>query len=294
MTSLSGLVDIQVNGHAGIDFLNAKNHEEIRLASKSLRKEGVVGYIASLITSDLDQLKSASKLINELIGDQGDDEAKILGLQFEGPCLSHERRGVHAPELLRNPEKSLIQEILKIPNLKMITLAPELPGAIDAIKELTKNGVVVSLGHTTAERKEAEAAFNAGAKTVTHLYNGMRKDGELVELVLEREDIIFQMIIDDVHVSRELVKKACDRALNRLVITTDAVAAAGLGSGKHWLGSTEIEIKDGRAVRSDGTLAGGIGKLSRSIEILEELGYPREKTLASVTSRPLQLINATL
>ena len=288
------LIDIQVNGHSGVDFLNANSHEDIRKASRALKQEGVAGYLASLITSDLNQLKRAARLINEAMSNQNEDEAKILGLHFEGPCLSHERRGVHAPELLRNPDKTLINEMLTIPNFKMITLAPELPGAIDAIKELTKNGVVVSLGHTTAERPKAEAAFNAGAKTVTHLYNGMRKDGGLVDLVLEREDIQFQMIIDDVHVSRELVKKACDKALHRLIITTDAVAAAGLGSGKHRLGDMEIEIRDGRAERTDGTLAGGIGKLSRSLEILEEMGYSREKTLPSVTSRPLELINANL
>jgi N-acetylglucosamine-6-phosphate deacetylase len=287
-------VDLQVNGHSGVDFLNARDHEEIHKASRSLKKEGVSGYLASLITSDLEKLKGAARLINEVTQEQNEDEARILGLHFEGPCLSHERRGVHAPELLRNPEKSLINEMLTIPNFKMITLAPELPGAINAIKELTKNGVVVSLGHTTAERPEAEAAFDAGAKTVTHLYNGMRKDGGLVDLVLEREDIQFQMIIDDVHVSRELVKKACDKALHRLIITTDAVAAAGLGSGKHRLGDMEIEIRDGRAERTDGTLAGGIGKLSRSLEILEEMGYSREKTLPTVTSRPLELINAKL
>jgi len=288
------LIDIQVNGHSGVDFLNANSHEDIRKASRALKQEGVAGYLASLITSDLNQLKRAARLINEAMSNQNEDEAKILGLHFEGPCLSHERRGVHAPELLRNPDKTLINEMLTIPNFKMITLAPELPGAIDAIRELTKNGVVVSLGHTTAERPEAEAAFNAGAKTVTHLYNGMRKDGGLVDLVLQREDIQFQMIIDDVHVSRELVKKACDKALHRLIITTDAVAAAGLGSGKHRLGDMEIEIRDGRAERTDGTLAGGIGKLSRSLEILEEMGYSREKTLSSVTSRPLELINAKL
>ena len=287
-------VDLQVNGHSGVDFLNARNHEEVHKASRSLKKEGVSGYLASLITSDLEKLKGAARLINEVTQEQNEDEARILGLHFEGPCLSHERRGVHAPELLRNPEKSLINEMLTIPNFKMITLAPELPGAINAIKELTKNGVVVSLGHTTAERPEAEAAFDAGAKTVTHLYNGMRKDGGLVDLVLEREDIQFQMIIDDVHVSRELVKKACDKALHRLIITTDAVAAAGLGSGKHRLGDMEIEIRDGRAERTDGTLAGGIGKLSRSLEILEEMGYSREITLPTVTSRPLELINAKL
>ena len=287
-------VDLQVNGHSGVDFLNARDHEEIHKASRSLKDEGVSGYLASLITSDLEKLKGAARLINEVTQKQNEDEARILGLHFEGPCLSYDRRGVHAPELLRNPEKSLITEMLKIPNLKMVTMAPELPGAIEAIKEFAVRGVVVSLGHTTAERAEAEAAFNAGAKTVTHLYNGMRKDGGLVDLVLEREDIQFQMIIDDVHVSRELVKKACDKALHRLIITTDAVAAAGLGSGKHRLGDMEIEIRDGRAERTDGTLAGGIGKLSRSLEILEEMGYSREKTLPSVTSRPLELINAKL
>ena len=287
-------IDLQVNGHSGIDFLNATSKEQIQLATKALKKEGVAGFLASLITSDLDQLKRASALINEVAASQDSDEAKILGLHFEGPCLSHERRGVHAPNLLRDPKKSLIEEMLKIPNLKMITLAPELPGAIEAIKQISETGVVVSLGHTTAERDIAEAAFNAGAKTVTHLYNGMRKDGGLVDLVLERSDILFQMIIDDVHVSRDLVKRACDKAIDRLIITTDAVSAAGLGQGRHLLGDMEIEVKNGRAQRLDGTLAGGIGTLAKSLEILEEMGYSREKILPSVTTRPLKLINAHL
>ena len=287
-------IDLQVNGHSGIDFLNSTSKEQIHLATRALKKEGVAGFLASLITSDIEQLKRASALINEVAASQDSDEAKILGLHFEGPCLSHERRGVHAPNLLRNPEKPLIEEMLKIPNLKMITLAPELPGAIEAIKHISETGVVVSLGHTTAERVIADAAFNAGAKTVTHLYNGMRKDGGLVDLVLERSDILFQMIIDDVHVSRDLVKRACDKAIDRLIITTDAVSAAGLGQGRHLLGDMEIEVKNGRAQRLDGTLAGGIGTLAKSLEILEEMGYSREKILSSVTTRPLKLINAHL
>lgn len=287
-------IDLQVNGHSGIDFLNAKNADEIRIATRALKKEGVAGFLASLITSEIEPLKKSTKLINEVAATQGDDEAKIIGLHIEGPCLSHERRGVHSPNLLRNPEPSFIAEIMSIPNLRMITLAPELPGAIDAIKTLSSQGIVVSLGHTTAEREIAEKAFNAGAKTVTHLYNGMKKDGGLVDLVLEREDVLFQMIVDDVHVSRDLVKKACDKAIDRLIITTDAVAAAGLGQGRHKLGDMEIEIRNGRAERLDGTLAGGIGTLAKSLEILEELGYSREKTLPAVTTRPLKLINAHL
>jgi N-acetylglucosamine-6-phosphate deacetylase len=288
----TGLVDLHVNGHAGIDFLTAKNPEEIRKATRSLKSHGVGGFLASLITSEMSDLSRAVELIKEVADSQGEDEAKILGFHFEGPCLSHDRRGVHAPNLLKDPTPNFVSQLLNFPNVKMITLAPELPRGIEAIKEISRAGVVVSLGHTTAGREIAEKAFDAGAKTVTHLYNGMEKDGGLVEVVLEREDILFQMIIDDVHVSRDLVKKACDKALDRLIVTTDALAPAGLGPGRYPFGDMEIEIRDGKALRLDGKLAGGIGTLNRSLEILDEMGYSRAKTLPSVTSRPLKLINA--
>lgn len=292
MSQETGFVDLHVNGHAGVDFLTAKNPDEIRKATRSIKSHGVAGFLASLITSEMSDLSRAVKLIKEVAVSQGEDEAKILGFHFEGPCLSHERRGVHAPNLLKDPTPTLVSQLLNFPNVKMITLAPELPGGIEAIKEISSAGVVVSLGHTTAGRDIAEKAFDAGAKAVTHLYNGMEKDGGLVEVVLEREDILFQMIVDDVHVSRDLVKKACDKALDRLIVTTDALAAAGLGPGRYPFGDMEIEIKDGKALRLDGKLAGGIGTLNRSLEILEEMGYSQEKTLPSVTSRPLKLIDA--
>lgn len=287
-------IDLHVNGHAGIDFLSAKTPDEIRKATRSLRSIGVAGFLPSLITSDLRDLKRSASLINEVLKSQGDDEARILGIHLEGPCLASERRGVHSQNFLRIPEPSLIDELLSIPNVKMITLAPELPGGIEATRTISEAGVVVSLGHTTASRKVAEAAFDAGAKTVTHLYNGMEKDGELVELVLDRENIHFQMIIDDVHVPRELVRKTCDVALDRLIITTDSLAAAGLGPGRYPFGDMEIEIKDGKALRLDGRLAGGIGTPALALEILAELGFPRESALTAATSRPLELINAKL
>ena len=294
MQQAGGYIDLHVNGHAGVDFLSAKTPDEIRKAARSLKSFGVHGFLASLITSDLKTLKSAAKLINGVAKSQNQDEARILGLHLEGPCLSHERRGVHAENLLQAPSSSLIDDLLEIENLKMITLAPELPGGVEAIKQITSAGVLVSLGHTTADRKTAEAAFNAGASTVTHLYNGMEKDGDLVKLVLEREDIRFQMIIDDVHVSRDLVKQTCEVALHRLIITTDALAAAGLGPGRYPFGDMEIEITEGKALRLDGKLAGGIGTPEKALQILDELGFPREKTMPAVTSRPLELINAVL
>ena len=294
MPQVTGLVDLHVNGHAGVDFLSAKSVDEIKIATRSLKNHGIEGFLASLITCEISTLKSAVELINEAKKTQGVDEAKILGFHLEGPCLSTERRGVHPQHLLQNPTPDLIEQLLDFPNVKMITLAPELPGGIQAIKEISVSGVIASLGHSSADRKTAEAAFDAGAKTVTHLFNGMEKDGGLVEAALNREDVLFQMIIDDVHVSRELVSRACDSALERLIITTDCLAAAGLGPGRYPFGDMEVEIKDGKALRLDGKLAGGIGSIKRSLEILEEMGYSRSKTLPAATSRPLELINAQL
>ena len=287
-------VDLHVNGHAGIDFLSARTPDDIRKATRSLKSIGVKGFLASLITSELSSLRRAASLINEVAQSQGDDEAKILGLHLEGPCLAKEKRGVHSENFLRDPSLEVIEELVAINGVKMITLAPELPRGIEATKQIAEAGIVISLGHTTVDRKLAERAFDAGAKTVTHLYNGMEKDGELVKLVLERKDIYIQMIIDDVHVSRELVKQTCDVALDRLIITTDALAAAGLGPGKYPFGDMEIEIKEGKALRLDGRLAGGIGTPEKALQILLEMGYPLEKTLPAATSRPLELINAAL
>jgi N-acetylglucosamine-6-phosphate deacetylase len=287
-------VDLHVNGHAGIDFLSARTPDDIRKATRSLKSIGVKGFLASLITSELSSLRRAASLINEVAQSQGDDEAKILGLHLEGPCLAKEKRGVHPENLLRDPSLEVIEELVAINGVKMITLAPELPRGIEATKQIAEAGIVISLGHTTVDRKLAEKAFDAGAKTVTHLYNGMEKDGELVKLVLERKDIYIQMIIDDVHVSRELVKQTCDVALDRLIITTDALAAAGLGPGKYPFGDMEIEIKEGKALRLDGRLAGGIGTPEKALQILLEMGYPLEKSLPAATSRPLELINAAL
>ena len=287
-------VDLHVNGHAGIDFLSARTPDDIRKATRSLKSIGVKGFLTSLITSELSSLRRAASLINEVAQSQGDDEAKVLGLHLEGPCLAKEKRGVHPENLLRDPSLEVIEELVAINGVKIITLAPELPRGIEATKQIAEAGIVISLGHTTVDRKLAEKAFDAGAKTVTHLYNGMEKDGELVKLVLERKDIYIQMIIDDVHVSRELVKQTCDVALDRLIITTDALAAAGLGPGKYPFGDMEIEIKEGKALRLDGRLAGGIGTPEKALQILLEMGYPLEKTLPAATSRPLELINAAL
>jgi len=285
-------IDLQVNGHGGIDLLSAKNADEVRNVSKSLYTSGVIGYLPTIITSALTDAVRAIKLIEEVRKNPQPGEAKILGIHLEGPFISVEKRGVHPVEHIAKPDLNHLKALLNAGLIKIVTIAPELPGAIELIQYLVANNIVVSLGHTNANREEAIAGFDVGAKTVTHLYNAMPKpplDGT-AQVAIEREDVMIQIIIDEVHVPNDLVKETLAKVANRFIVTNDPIAAAGLGSGTYPFGGMEITVKDGQARRTDGTLAGGIGTLKRALEIMDSIGIAKEDSLASVTTRPCELI----
>ena len=285
-------IDLQVNGHGGIDLLTAKDAEDVRKVSRSLYANGVVGYLPTIITSALSNAVRAIKLIEEVRKNPGPGEARILGTHLEGPFISVEKRGVHPQEHIAKPDLNHLKALLNTGLIKIVTIAPELPGAIELIQYLVANSVVVSLGHTNATREEAIAGFNAGAKTVTHLFNAMPKpplDGT-AQVAIERSDVAIQIIIDEVHVPNELVKETLAKVSNRFIVTNDPIAAAGLGSGTYPFGGMEITVKDGQARRSDGTLAGGIGTLAGALEIMDSIGIAKSDALASVTTRPCELI----
>jgi N-acetylglucosamine-6-phosphate deacetylase len=168
-------IDLQVNGHGGIDLLSAKNTEEVRKVSRSLYSSGVIGYLPTIITSALSDAVRAIKLIEDVRKNPLPGEAKILGIHLEGPFISIEKRGVHPAEHIAKPDLNHLKSLLAAGLIKIVTIAPELPGAIELIQYLVANNIVVSLGHTNANREEATAGFNAGAKTVTHLFNAMPK-----------------------------------------------------------------------------------------------------------------------
>ena len=285
-------IDLQVNGHGGVDLLTAKSVEDVRIVSRSLFENGVIGYLPTIITSALPDAVRAIKLIEEVRANPLPGEAKILGTHLEGPFISVEKRGVHPIEHIVAPDLNLLKALLNAGLIKIVTIAPELPGAIPLIQYLVANGVVVSLGHTNANRSEAIAGFDAGAKTVTHLFNAMPKpplDGT-AQVALDREDVMIQIIIDEVHVPNDLVRATLIKVSDRFIVTNDPIAAAGLGAGTYPFGGMEITIKDGQARRTDGTLAGGIGTLGMALEIMDSLGVEKSDALASVTTRPCELI----
>lgn len=285
-------IDLQVNGHGGVDLLSAKNVGDVRKVSRSLYDNGVVGYLPTIITSALSDAVRAIKLIEEVRINPLPGEAKILGTHLEGPFISIEKRGVHPLEHIIAPNLNHLKALLKAGLIKIVTIAPELPGAIELIQYLVANGVVVSLGHTNANREEAIAGFNAGAKTVTHLFNAMPKpplDGT-AQVAIERGDVVIQIIVDEVHVPNELVKSTLTKISKRFIVTNDPVAAAGLGSGTYPFGDMQVTIAGGQARRTDGTLAGGIGTLGQSLEIMNAIGINQDDAIASITTRPCELI----
>jgi len=292
--AIPGFVDLQVNGHGGVDLLAAKSAEEIRKLSKSLYSNGVIAYLPTLITGPKDLTLSALKLIEEVRKNPMPGEAIIIGTHLEGPFISSARSGMHPKEFIKEPNINYLGNFLRIGKISQVTVAPELPGALELIKFLADSGVVVSLGHSNANAKEAHAGFDAGAKTVTHLWTAMKKKSEgepgLAQVALERDDVIIQLIIDEVHLDSQLVIDSLKDCAGRFIVTNDAVSAAGLGDGIYPFGEIEIKVENGRATRMDGTLAGGVGTLSRSLQLMWEYGVGLEDAIDSVTSRPADLM----
>ena len=247
-----------------------------------------MAYLPTIITSSPEAAIRAMHLIEEVRKNPIPGEARILGIHLEGPSISFEKRGVHPIEHLALLNLDHMKRLLAAGQVKEVTVAPELPGVLDLIKFLVDEGILISLGHSAATLEEAEAGFNAGARTVTHLFNGMHRPPfkNLAQVALEREDVIIQIIVDAVHVPKDLLAETLPRIMNRFIVTNDTVAAAGIGNGTFPFGDMEITISNGEARRTDGTLAGGIGTLNQSLQMLKELGVSDEIALSSVTTRP--------
>src|SRR5947208_2144895 len=166
--ALPGLVDLQVNGFGGVDFLDA-DAEGYRRAGEALLETGVTAYLPTLITTPEQQLLAAMAEVPN-----GDARPRVLGMHLEGPFLSPNRLGTHEASARRDPDVALLDRLLDAGPVRLMTLAPELPGADALIDRLLERGVTVSLGHSDATAAQAQAAFDRGARSVTHLFNAMR------------------------------------------------------------------------------------------------------------------------
>jgi N-acetylglucosamine-6-phosphate deacetylase len=290
---VSGLVDIQVNGAAGID-LTAEPHRLWEVAA-ALPAYGVVAFVPTVITSDPSarELALATFRAGPPAGWTG---AEPLGLHFEGPMIAPTRKGAHPEHWLRAPSLDLVDGWSREAGVVMATIAPELPGALDVVARLVAEGVVVSVGHTDATAAQVGAAVEAGARMVTHLGNTMppllpREPGP-VGVTLGGSDLVAGVIVDGHHLDPLFVRTAW-RALGpgRFVSVSDTTAGLGLPDGPTRLGDQDVVVAAGTVRLADGTLAGSASSLLDCLRTLvAQVGCPVEEAVATATTTPLALL----
>jgi N-acetylglucosamine-6-phosphate deacetylase len=284
-----GLVDIQMNGAFGHDFSNPESDPS--LACKGLPRYGVTAFQPVIITSP--QAVYELALDNLKIQHQP-GWARILGVHIEGPYLAPKRVGAHNPEVRRDPRVEEVAEWLEWGNVRLVTLAPELPGAEEVIPYLVKRGVVVSMGHSDATYDEARRGVDLGATLVTHLFNAMRpfshRDPGIMGYTLANP-VTASVIADGVHSDLGALRLAVRaKAAAELIVTTDAISGLGMPVGSFSIADRQF-FTDGVVGRlADGTLSGSVLPLNRALKNLVAAGASAEQAVQAATLNPARLL----
>ncbi len=290
-------VDLHIHGAAGYDVMEGKP-EGLRKMASFLARHGVGSFLATTVTADLGVLVGAVERIAEQIDRWDVNGAAVpFGIHLEGPCISMERRGVHPEAHIVNPSVELFDRLHKAAGkyLRLITIAPELPGSLEVIREATRRGVKVSLGHTNGLAKDAVAAIEAGASHATHTFNAMRpldhrNPGVLGE-ILDNNSLSAEIIADGVHVDPTVVDLflRC-KGNERAVLVTDAISATGMPDGTYKLGSFEVTVR-GYKCEWQGRLAGSVLTLDKAVRnVMEFSGWDLRDSVRLASTNPARVI----
>jgi N-acetylglucosamine-6-phosphate deacetylase len=286
--AVPGFVDLQVNGFAGVDLMGA-DADGYRRAGEALLETGVTAYLPTFISAPEEDLLAALGNVP-----MAADGPRVLGVHLEGPFLATTRLGIHPASARRDPDPALLERLLGAGPVRLMTLAPELPGAPQLIDLLLLRGVAVSCGHTDATAEEATEAFDRGARSVTHLFNAMRpfrhRDPGLAGAALARDDVVVQIILDGVHLAEETARVVWQSAAGRVALVTDAVAGAGMADGTYFLGGSEIEVRNGVPRGEGDVLAGSTLTMIEAVRNLHGLGIPLSQAVAAATAVPARVL----
>jgi len=297
---LPGFVDLQVNGSHGIDVMNAAP-DALATLSRHLAREGATAWMPTAVTASIEKIaqvhESIAGAIENSRRDNSADAAAILGMHLEGPFISPLRLGAH-PALNLEPRGDSFQRVLAMRALRLITLAPELPGGFDAIRRLAARAVVVSIGHTNATLEEANAGIAAGARMFTHLFNAMRplnhRDPGVIAAALAPSPALAAIIPDGVHVHPAVLRLASRaRGKDGMILVTDKVALAKASTSEKNVGRARGSIRDGAARLDDGTLAGSIISMLDGVRVMvERAGVSIGDAAVMAATNPANLVGA--
>lgn len=245
--ALPGFVDVHTHGGGGASY-TAADHGQIARAADFHLRHGTTTTLASLVSDTPDALERQVRVLAECVRD-----GVVAGIHLEGPWLAPGKRGAHNPSVLRPPTRHEVARLLDLADgsVRMVTIAPELPGGLEAVSQVTEAGAVAAVGHTEATYEQTRAALDAGATVATHLYNAMpglhhREPGAIAAL-LEDPRVTVELIADGVHVHPAMLGLAVRAAgSGRIALVTDAVEAAGLGDGMYTLGGLPVRVRNGQ------------------------------------------------
>lgn len=287
--------DVHIHGSNGHDVMEA-TPEALRAIGSFLASRGTGQYFATTVTAPLDSTLRALSSLAQLIANSRQSEAPAaqpIGIHLEGPFLSHAKRGVHPPQYLLAPDIAVFDRLFEAAegHLRLMTLAPELPGAAELAAHATARGVRVSLGHSNATAAETRSVIAAGAVSATHTFNAMRpldhREPGILGVVLTDDSLFAELICDGIHTAPELVRLwARAKGPRRAILVTDAMSATGMSDGEYQLGGFSVQVADGKAT-ANGVLAGSVLTLDRALaNYLRFTDAALDAALPLVTTNP--------
>jgi N-acetylglucosamine-6-phosphate deacetylase len=299
-TAIPGFVDVHIHGAGGRDVMEADDSALSTITGR-LAKFGTTSLLATTVTASADDTCRAVEGISKFISRQyqtNEVRAEILGIHFEGPFISKARRGAQPAEFIQPPSAEVLQRFLQAAsgNARIMTMAPELLGAMPCIDAARSLGLVVSIGHTDATYEQARAAVAHGAHHATHVYNAMRpfshRDPGVIGAVLTTPEVTAELIADGVHVDEiamKLLLKA--KGAEGVILISDGISATGMPDGKYMLGGLEVTMTGGICRTAEGNLAGSTLTLDRALRNIVNLGTPLADAVRMLTLNPATLLS---
>jgi N-acetylglucosamine-6-phosphate deacetylase len=291
---IPGMIDVHIHGAEGFDMMDG-TIQSVEAVSRACARTGCTSFLATSVSSTLDDLLKMISNVKEVAGRE--PGAQAIGLHIEGPYLNVKRKGMQNERYLRHPDLDEMKSIIEASGslLRMVTLAPELPGGLEMIHLLKEKGIIAAIAHSDATYEEAKLAFQTGASHVTHCFNGMRpihhRDPGVVIAAFEESSVSVQAIVDDVHLHPAIVRLIYrEKGPDKMVLITDALQAMGMGDGTYLFGGHEVKVSNGVAKLTDGTLASSTVTMNEALQKAVQSGIPLKDAVMMATQTPADIL----
>jgi len=299
-----GFVDVHIHGAGGHDVMEA-TPAALDCITSTVARYGTTSILATTVTASVDQtcrslegIAQYTRAHEKFEQESAGPVAEILGIHLEGPFISKARRGVHPPDAIARPSVQILEKFRAAADglIRIITIAPEIPGALDLIQAAVANGIVAAIGHTDANYEQTQAAIQAGARHTVHFYNAMRpfshRDPGIIGAVLTEPDVTAEVIADGIHVAGPAIQVLLGtKGFDTVLLASDATAATGMPDGNFRLGNFEVVVKDGVCRNAEGKLAGSTLTLDRALRYIVALGVPLVDAVRMATILPARRVS---